>query len=79
MVISGLALEVVAVIVMVKRLLDIVAHDHDPVLEEVAIVTEIGVKVKVVRGAVLIRTGRDALADTDLDYSWNGLKLCQCQ
>jgi hypothetical protein len=76
--ILGLAPEVVAVIVMVRRLLDTVAQDHDPVLEEVATVTGIGVRIKVVRGAVLIRRGKDALVDTNLDYSQNGLQLHLC-
>jgi hypothetical protein len=77
--ILGLAPEVVAVIVMVRRLLDTVAQDHDPALEEVAIVTEIGVRIKVVgRGAVLIRRGKDALVDTNRDYSQNGLQLQSC-
>jgi hypothetical protein len=30
-------------------------------------VTGIGVRIKVARGAVLIKRGRDALADTNLD------------
>jgi hypothetical protein len=76
--ILGLVLEVVAVIVMVRRLLDIVVQDHDLALEEVAIVTGIDVRVKAVREAVLIRTGRDALADINLGYSWNDLQLHSC-
>jgi hypothetical protein len=63
---------------MVRRLLDIVVQDHDLALEEVAIVTGIDVRVKAVREAVLIRTGRDALADINLGYSWNDLQLHSC-
>jgi hypothetical protein len=76
--VSGLAHEVVAVIVMVRRLLDIVAQDHDLALAEVVIVTGIDVRVKAATEVVLIRRGRDALADTDLGYSWNDLELCSC-
>jgi hypothetical protein len=76
---SGLAPEVVAVIVMVRRLLGIAVQDHDLVLEEAVIVTGIDVGVKVVSGAVPIRRGRGALADTKLGYSWDGLQLCSCK
>lgn len=75
---SGLAPEVVAVIVMVRRLLDIAAQDHDLVLEEAVIVTGIDGGVKAMSGAVPIRRGRGALADTNLGYSWNGFQLCSC-
>jgi len=75
---SGLAPEVVAVIVMVRRLLDIAAQDHDLVLEEVVIVTGIDVGVKAMNGAVLIRRGKGALEDTNIGYSWNGCQLCLC-
>jgi hypothetical protein len=75
---SGLAPEVVAVIVMVRRLLDIAAQDHDLVLEEAVIVTGIDVGVKATNGAVPIRRGKGALADTNLVYSWNGFPLCSC-
>lgn len=73
--ISGLALEAVAVIVMVRRLLDIVAQDHVLALAEVAIVTGIVVRLRAARGAVPIRRGRDAPADTDLGHSWSDLRL----
>jgi hypothetical protein len=64
---------------MVRRLLDIAAQDHDPVLEEAVIVTGIDVGVKVVSGAVPIRRGRGVLADINLGYSWNGLQLRSCK
>jgi len=75
---SGLAPEVVAVIVMVRRLLDIAAQDHDLVLEEAVIVKGIDAGVKAMNGAVLTRRGRGALADTNLGYCWNGYQLCSC-
>jgi len=75
---SGLVPEVVAVIVMVRRLLGIAAQDHDLVLEEAVIVTGIDVGVKAMIGAVLTRRGKDVLADTNLGYSWNGFQLCSC-
>jgi hypothetical protein len=77
--ILGLAPEVVAVIVMVRRLLDIAAQDHDLVLEEAVIVTGIDVGVKVVSGAVPIRRGRGDLADTNAGYIWNYFQLYSCK